>query len=70
MITPQKHGHYILSPYFAFCVTTEQLLQHCRIRMNFLDHLDEWIEQAMDRASSVVAAKVICFLLWLYFALV
>ena len=30
--------------------------------MNFLDHLDEWIEQAMDRASSVVAAKVICFL--------
>ena len=38
--------------------------------MNFLDHLDEWIEQAMDRASSVVAAKVICFLLWLYFALI
>ena len=29
--------------------------------MNFLVHLDEWIEQAIDRASSVVAAKVICF---------
>ena len=29
--------------------------------MNFLDHLDEWIQQAIDRASSVVAAKVIFF---------
>ena len=29
-----------------------------RIRMNFLDHLEEWTEQAAERASSVVVAKV------------
>ena len=30
--------------------------------MNFLDHLDDWIEQAVDRANSVVAAKVLFYL--------
>ena len=28
------------------------------IRMEFLEHLEEWKIQAMDRANSVVAAKV------------
>jgi len=26
--------------------------------MNFLDHLEDWTEQAKERASSVVVAKV------------
>ena len=25
--------------------------------MNFLDHLEDWIDQAVDRSNSVVAAK-------------
>ena len=31
---------------------------YCSIRMEFLEHLEEWKIQAMDRANSVVAAKV------------
>lgn len=30
----------------------------CRIRMNFLNHMEEWHVQASDRAESVVIAKV------------
>ena len=26
--------------------------------MEFLNHLEEWLDQAVDRANSVVAAKV------------
>ena len=33
-------------------------LFHYSIRLAFLDHLEEWKIQAMDRADSVVAAKV------------
>jgi hypothetical protein len=29
-----------------------------RIRMNFLNHLEEWTEQATDRSESVVVSKV------------
>lgn len=29
-----------------------------RIRMNFLNHMEEWHVQASDRAESVVIAKV------------
>ena len=29
-----------------------------RMRMEFLNHLEEWLDQAVDRANSVVAAKV------------
>ena len=31
------------------------------IRLNFLDHMESWSDQAIDRAKSVVAAKVIFF---------
>ena len=34
------------------------VLLYCSIRMEFLEHLEEWKIQAMDRANSVVAAKV------------
>ena len=34
---------------------------YCRIRINFLNHLEEWTEQASERAQSVVVAKVNSF---------
>ena len=34
------------------------MLLFCSIRMEFLEHLEEWKIQAMDRTNSVVAAKV------------
>lgn len=34
------------------------VLSYFSIRMEFLEHLEEWKIQAMDRANSVVAAKV------------
>lgn len=37
-------------------------LFHFSIRLAFLDHLEEWKIQAIDRADSVVAAKVSQFL--------
>ena len=33
----------------------------CRIRLNFLNHLEDWTEQAAERAASVVVAKVNLF---------
>ena len=46
--------HWILD-YFAF--THEPPCLWFSIRLNFLNHLEEWTEQASERAASVVVAK-------------
>ncbi|XP_078383943.1 coiled-coil domain-containing protein 180-like isoform X2 [Oculina patagonica] len=49
-----------LPSYIESIVIREELFLDLRkhIRMEFLEHLEEWKIQAMDRANSVVAAKV------------
>lgn len=50
----------VVPPYIEAIVIKEELFLDLRrhIRMEFLEHLEEWKIQAKDRANSVVAAKV------------
>ena len=45
----------------TICFKTYISISHVfvlRVRMNLLDHLEDWSSQALERAASVVAAKV------------
>ncbi|CAH1787861.1 unnamed protein product [Owenia fusiformis] len=48
-----------LPPYLSSIDVPKSLIMEIKnaIRLNFLDHVEEWHEQAVDRSKSVVAAK-------------
>lgn len=58
--TQDEENEDTLPSYIEAIVIREELFLDLRkhIRMQFLEHLEEWVIQAMDRANSVVAAKV------------
>lgn len=57
--TQEEHEEDTLPSYIEAIVIREELFLDLRkhIRMEFLEHLEEWKIQAMERANSVVAAK-------------
>ncbi|XP_032230152.2 coiled-coil domain-containing protein 180 [Nematostella vectensis] len=59
-LTENSESEDVSSPYLESIAIREELFVELRkhVRMEFLEHLEKWEEQAMERANSVVSAKM------------